>query len=287
MIIDVIAGVSMVGGAALVALGSIGLVRFPDVFTRMHAATKAATVGVIGTTIAASLEASALGGALELLLVVALLFLSGPVGISLLARAAYHDPETPRSAQTLDVETVPPVEETTSTVRPAGTSRLLVVWLFVVWIAAFGSLAPNVIVGGLIASVVVAAVTRWLSLRWPRAFVHPIAAARFVGYFLGQMIVSTRDVIAALWVPRDQLRPAILAVPVQVQTRNEVTLLMNSISFMPGTVALELHDEQLYVHVLTTDDPAAVVGEIANLESKISDAFGPDGPRVRDSGGVT
>lgn len=45
MIIDVIAGIAVVGGALLIALGSIGLLRFPDVFTRMHAATKAATVG--------------------------------------------------------------------------------------------------------------------------------------------------------------------------------------------------------------------------------------------------
>jgi multicomponent Na+:H+ antiporter subunit G len=286
MIINVIAGVSMVGGAALIALGSIGLMRFPDVFTRMHAATKAATVGVIGTTIAASLEASALGGALALLLVVALLFLSGPLGMSLLARAAYHDPETPRSDRTLDVEADLPIEETTSTVRPTGTSRLLVVWLFIVWIAAFGSLAPNVIGGGIVVVLFVAAVTRWLSLRWPRAFVHPIAVWQFGIYFVGRMFVSTWDVIAALWVPRDQIRPAIVAVPVGVQTRNEVALLMNSISFTPGTVALELHDDRLFVHVLTTDDPAGVVEEIAALESKITAAFGPNGQRIQDFGSV-
>ena len=70
MIMDVIAIIAMVGGAALMAVGSFGLVRFPDVFTRMHSATKAATVGVIGLTLAASLEASAIGGALILLAIV-------------------------------------------------------------------------------------------------------------------------------------------------------------------------------------------------------------------------
>lgn len=284
MMIDVIAGVSMVAGAALIALGSLGLVRFPDVFTRMHAATKAATVGVIGTTIAASVEASSLGGALALLLVVVLLFLSGPLGMSLLARAAYHDPETPRSAQTLDLEAELPVDETTATTRSAGTSRFLVVWLFLVWIAAFGSIAPNVVVGGAIAAIAVTTATRWLSLRWPRLFVHPIAAVRFAVYFTGQMFVSTWGVIAALWVPRDQIQPAIVAVRVLVQTRNEVALLMNSISFMPGTVALELHDDELFIHVLTTDDPADVVAEIGRLESRIMAAFGPNGQTVHDFG---
>ena len=42
MIIDAITGIAVVVGAALMALGAFGLVRFPDVFTRMHSATKAA-----------------------------------------------------------------------------------------------------------------------------------------------------------------------------------------------------------------------------------------------------
>ena len=33
MIIDVIAGAALVGGALLMALGALGLLRFPDVFT--------------------------------------------------------------------------------------------------------------------------------------------------------------------------------------------------------------------------------------------------------------
>ena len=52
---------------------------------------------------------------------------------------------------------------------------------------------------------------------------------------------------------------------------------MNAISFTPGTVALELHDQNLYVHVLDTDDPDAVVSEIRTMESKIMAAFSPDG----------
>ena len=77
MIIDIVGGLLVVVGSALMALGAFGLLRFPDVFTRMHAATKAATVGVIATTTGASIEAGAVGGALILLVVVALLFLEG------------------------------------------------------------------------------------------------------------------------------------------------------------------------------------------------------------------
>ena len=56
-VVDILAGLGVVVGSVLMALGAFGLLRFPDVFTRMHAATKAATVGVIGTTAAAAVEA--------------------------------------------------------------------------------------------------------------------------------------------------------------------------------------------------------------------------------------
>jgi len=273
MIIDLLAGVAVVGGALLIALGSIGLLRFPDVFTRMHAATKAATVGVIGTTLAASLESSALGGTLILLVVVALLFLSGPLGMSLLARAAYHDPETPRAPTTQELEVALPIPESTSTQRKGGTSWFLALWLFVLWIAAFGSLAPNVVIGGAVVAGVIAWAFRGLAPRWPRALLHPAAAGAFVVHFTGQLIASTVDVIRSLRLGPDRIAPAVLEVPLRVRTRNEVTLLMNSISFTPGTVALELHDSNLYVHVLNAEHPDEVVAEIRLMESKIMAMF--------------
>ena len=286
MITDLVAGSAMIGGAALIALGAIGLIRFPDVFTRMHAATKAATVGVIGTTLAASLEAAGLDGTLILLIVVALLFLSGPLGMSLLARAAYHDPQTPRAPNTRELEVQLPIPETTPTSRATGTSRFLAVWLFIVWIAAFGSLAPNVVVGGLIVATAIAWLLRGLAPRWPPAILHPIAAWKFIVHFTGQMIAATWDVIVSLRFTGEDIKPAIIEVPLRVRTRNEVTLLMNSISFTPGTVALELHDTNPYVHVLTTDDPDSVIREIMLMESKIIAVFSADGIDTPEPGNV-
>lgn len=277
MILDVIVAAMVLSGSALMALGAIGLVRFPDVFTRMHSATKAATVGVIGTTTAASLEAGAVSGTAILIVVVILLFLSAPLGMSLLARAAYHDPETPRARNTRELEFDLPIPESTPTSRTGGTSVYLAIWLFIVWIAAFGSLAWNVVLGGVVVAGGIAWAFRGLAPRWPRAFLHPIAAVRFVGHFAAQLVVATWDVIVSLRFSGEEIQPAVLEVPLRVRTRNEVTLLMNSISFTPGTVALELHDTHLYVHVLNTDDPASVVEEIRRMEGKIMAAFSPSG----------
>lgn len=286
MIIDVLAGIAVVGGALLAALGAIGLLRFPDVFTRMHAATKAATVGVIATTAAAAAEAGAASGVAVLLLVIALLFLSGPLGISILARAAYHDPETPRASNTRELAITLPVEESTSLQSSSGTSPFLAAWLFLVWVAAFGSLRANVVVGGAVVAVVLAYALRRLAPRWPHAFLHPLAAWRFVVHFAGQLVVATWDVIRLLGRRPETIEPAIVEVPLTVQTRNEVTLLMNAVSFTPGTVALEIHQDRLYLHVMSTKSPEEVVAETKVMQQMIGKAFG-DRTRRRHSNHAT
>jgi multicomponent Na+:H+ antiporter subunit G len=47
IVLDVIAGVLILGGSALALTASIGVVRFPDTLSRMHAATKPQVLGLL------------------------------------------------------------------------------------------------------------------------------------------------------------------------------------------------------------------------------------------------
>ena len=274
IVVDVAAAILLVSGALITLLGTIGLVRFPDVFTRMHASTKAAVVGVILMTAAAAIEAGTVGGLLVLLLVVALLFLSGPLGMSLLARAAYHDPETPRAPQTRELEVELPAGRAKRARPGGGASPALAVWLLGVWVALFGSFGADVLIGGAVAAGFITWAFRSLAPRWPEALLHPVNAVRFAGHFAGQIGVATWDVIKTVFRSPAALRPAVISVPLEARTRNEITLLMNAISFTPGTVALELHDQHLSVHVLDSGDISAAVAEIKTMERRIMAAFG-------------
>jgi multicomponent K+:H+ antiporter subunit G len=82
----------LITGACFALIGSIGLVRFPDVFTRLHGPTKATTLGVGGTLLGAIifLTAYAPGVSLREILIAVFLFLTAPVSAHLLARAALH-----------------------------------------------------------------------------------------------------------------------------------------------------------------------------------------------------
>lgn len=277
MIIDVVAGIAVVAGSLLAALGGIGLLRFPDVFTRMHAATKAATVGVIGTTFAAALEAGAVGGVLVLILVIALLFLTAPLGMSLLARAAFHDPETVRSPNTRELGAELPVPSAAPIRTRGGASPLLALWLFGTWVVVFGSTSRNVLAGGAVVAVALAFALRKLAPAGTLAYLHPVAWLRFVGHFTARLAAATWDVVRALRLRPEEIRPAVVEVPLRVRNRTEIALLMNSISFTPGTVALELHGDRLYLHVLSADDLDAVIAEITAMEDRIMAAFSPIG----------
>ena len=88
MIRDLAAIALVPGGVAFLAIAALGVVRLPDAFQRMHAATKAGTLGstllVLGVMLAEG-GGAVWSGALTILL----MLVSLPVSAQLLGRAAY------------------------------------------------------------------------------------------------------------------------------------------------------------------------------------------------------
>lgn len=79
-------------GAAFTFIGSLGLVRLKDFYTRLHGPTKATTLGVGSLLIASAVYFSTRGESVSLheLLVTLFLFITAPVSAHLLAKAALH-----------------------------------------------------------------------------------------------------------------------------------------------------------------------------------------------------
>lgn len=77
-------------GAGMVLLAAIGLVRLPDLYTRMHASTKPATLGTSLVVTALAIHAGELGIGARALLVVVFFLLTAPVAAHRLAHAAYR-----------------------------------------------------------------------------------------------------------------------------------------------------------------------------------------------------
>ncbi|MBA3598750.1 MAG: Na+/H+ antiporter subunit G [Methylibium sp.] len=85
-----IAALLVIGGAFSL-IGAIGMTRFPDFFMRLHAPTKATTLGV-GSVLVASMAASWAQGLVGVheLLIALFLFITAPVSANLMAKAALH-----------------------------------------------------------------------------------------------------------------------------------------------------------------------------------------------------
>jgi multisubunit Na+/H+ antiporter MnhE subunit len=148
----------------------------------------------------------------------------------------------------------------------------------VVWIALFASATPGVILGGGLVALLVSAVLPGYRPRWPQGILRPVAVVRFIFAFARSLWMANVEVIRAVLSGRP-LQPAVVACRLRVTTATELTLLMNAITFTPGSVALETAGDLLFVHVLDLRDEDAFRGEMEALESRIIRAFGT--PRSR------
>lgn len=89
--IQALIAVLLVAAGVFALVGAVGMLRFPDFFMRLHAPTKATTLGVGGVLLASMVLSWARGsfGVHELLITI-FLFVTAPISASLLAKAAIH-----------------------------------------------------------------------------------------------------------------------------------------------------------------------------------------------------
>jgi multicomponent Na+:H+ antiporter subunit G len=86
---EIIQSILLVLGGAFLLAAAIGVVRMPDLFTRMQTTTKAATLGISCILIAVSVHMDDLGVAVRAFFTVIFFFLTAPVAAHMIGRAAY------------------------------------------------------------------------------------------------------------------------------------------------------------------------------------------------------
>ncbi|WP_163537834.1 monovalent cation/H(+) antiporter subunit G [Gracilibacillus sp. YIM 98692] len=92
VILDILIIVLLLFGTFFILSATIGVIRFPDVYTRLHASTKAATLGIAGIMIGAFIflytELNMISG--KLILGIIFVLLTAPVSAHMLGRAAHQ-----------------------------------------------------------------------------------------------------------------------------------------------------------------------------------------------------
>jgi multicomponent Na+:H+ antiporter subunit G len=87
--LEIVSSALMLSGAVVAVIAAIGLHRLPDVYARMHVATKPATLGITMCLSGAALRADGSATATKLVLAIAFQLVTTPAAGHLLGRAAH------------------------------------------------------------------------------------------------------------------------------------------------------------------------------------------------------
>lgn len=89
MIKVILIPVLLIAGSLFSLLAAMGVLRFPDIYTRMHAATKAPAFGILLLQTAAAIHFSTFYAVVISLMVIVFIFLTAPVASHIISRVAH------------------------------------------------------------------------------------------------------------------------------------------------------------------------------------------------------
>lgn len=142
---------------------------------------------------------------------------------------------------------------------------LLNVLLALVWSALMGNFDPPYLLFGFVLGYFIL----WLFQKPPRTqkyFREVPLVIEFGLFFLWEIVVSNIRLTITILSPRPKLRPAVVAIPLDLKSEVGIVLLANLITLTPGTLSLDISSNKhtLFVHIFDLDDPEKFVKKIKN-----------------------
>jgi multicomponent Na+:H+ antiporter subunit E len=148
------------------------------------------------------------------------------------------------------------------------------------WMLLNGSLAPDILVVGLIAAIVITflfsnslAVISELRTTPPAL----IATVGYVFFFARELVKSNLNLARIVLSPALPLNPGIVKVRTRLKSRMGRLLLANSITLTPGTLTVDIDGEWLYIHwvtVASADIEAATAAIVSGFEDYLEVMYG-------------
>lgn len=126
---------------------------------------------------------------------------------------------------------------------------LAIVWIFITGEFTLGNILFGFVLGYLVLLIVTPAIDegRYVRKIWKILFL--------IVYFVKELFLSSIRVAIDVMKPRFKMQSGVVALPLDVQTDFEITLLANLISLTPGTLSLDTSPDgkTLYIHAMYID----------------------------------
>lgn len=133
---------------------------------------------------------------------------------------------------------------------------LLNLLLAIAWASLTGGFGPfDLLFGFLLGYLVLWLITR---MGKPVKYFRQIPLVLgLLGYFLFDLVRANLRMAGIILLPKMKLRPAVIAVPLSLNSEAAIILLANMITLTPGTLSLDISTDRrmLYLHTVYLDDP--------------------------------
>jgi len=127
-----------------------------------------------------------------------------------------------------------------------------VIWILLTWPFVDGKIDVQIVIAGLIASVIVAVLFHEVLPKEYSVFISPVRMFWLLVYvpvFFYYVIKANLDVVYRALHPKMPIRPGIVKIKTILKTQSGITALANSITLTPGTLTVDLTDDgYLYIH---------------------------------------
>ncbi len=89
LVVDLMSWVLILGGSGFLIIGAAGIIRFPDFWSRLHAAAVVDSAGMALLLLGMILQGGFTSASIKLVLIIVFLFITGPTATHAVANAAY------------------------------------------------------------------------------------------------------------------------------------------------------------------------------------------------------
>lgn len=152
---------------------------------------------------------------------------------------------------------------------------LLNILLAIVWAALSGQVAPQNLIGGFVLGYFLLWVVRG-ALGCNNYVTKVSQVIRFAFFFASELVQANVRVAWEVLTPGHGMRPAIVAVPLDLDRDIEILLLANMITLTPGTLSLDVSTDKrvLYIHAMYVDNVDDFRREIKQgYEKRVEELF--------------
>jgi multicomponent Na+:H+ antiporter subunit E len=128
--------------------------------------------------------------------------------------------------------------------------------------------STSFIVGYILGLIITFAFRRFFNSRF--YMYRVFAVISLILLFLKELVLSNISVLKTILKPRLDIKPGIFALPTELKTDWEITLLANLITLTPGTLVVDISFDNkiLYIHTIDIEDVDEAVDDIKNSFEK-------------------